>query len=126
MTRFSPVVERLLAASILCLAFVLMASVFGPRGSRAVSGDEPAAPSTDPHDGLRSLGELRSTKYIVRIYAGDLEPVYSIYDHDGNELAALLRAQQVDRLIDDVELHDLIAGARDGEYLMLAEPDDPR
>jgi hypothetical protein len=75
--------------------------------------------STDPHEGLIPLGEICGGEYIVRIFAGDEEPLYSIFTEGGLELGALMTAAEIESWFDDPSLTDLIAA----EHLMLV--DDP-
>ena len=140
-------VRRIIACIVLGFAFVVMASVFSP--DRTKAGDVPrpsgdsgsrktraVAPrsididsdSTDPHEGLRSLGTLESRGYTIQIYATAVGPRYSIYEiSTGRELGALLTVQQVNQLIPDLELPAADFSAPtdpDGSgVLMMTDPD---
>lgn len=117
-TRF----QRILATAVLGVAFIGMASIFVPFNSQAQDGGtfgprdsaHQASPSfsTDPHEGLGSLGTLEQHCYHVHIYATDVGPRYSVYDSvTGEELAVLLNAERVAELFPDVPLPTMEFGA---------------
>lgn len=128
MKRLPPRLEQFIVAIALGGAFLLMASVFVPDFTRADSGVverpvDPAftEPSTDPHEGLASLGSLESGRYVVRIYGGENEPLYSIYDAaDGTELGVLLTAEKVAEWFPELPLPNMEYGT--DSPIMLAEP----
>src|SRR5262245_17441136 len=78
------IVCRLAAVACLAAAFLVMASVFSPQRSKAGDlesvRDGADATSTDPHEGLRSLGSLESRAHIVQMYSTPDGARYSIYD----------------------------------------------
>ena len=126
MNRLSPVLERLIVGITLCAGFVLMASIFVPDRTQAEldPSQEVAAPplSTNPHEGLQSLGTIEDDRYSIDIYVGDEGPLYSIYDAaDGRELAVLLTAKQVAEWFPDLPIPDMDFGGEGP--VMLAEPD---
>jgi hypothetical protein len=127
----SALMERLIAGITLTIAFLVMASVFVPDQSQAGhdasqhqgtagpesddSAAEAAAPpgaaaesatfSTDPHAGLRSLGSLESSRYLVEIYSTELGPRYSVYERtSGKELAVLMDPEKIARHFPDLPL----------------------
>ena len=126
MKRLSPTVERLAAGVTLAVAFILMASVFAPNRTRAQE-EWPAAgfgyaASIDPHAGLASLGVIEGDQYIVRIFAAEPEPLFSVYSAaDRRELGVLLTAVQVTGRFPDLPLSEMDYGT--GESIMLADPD---
>ncbi len=115
--------ERIVAGVAMCIAFVVMASVFSPapsHGELHPEGEthhEPA--SVDPHEDLLSLGSIEHGRFMVRMWSTTRGPRYSVYDiADGTELGVLLSLEQV-----DVQFPELDLGSLDhGTKLMLAEP----
>lgn len=143
-------VRRVIACLVLGSAFVVMASVFSPDRSKAgdvsVSADDPtndsadaksAGPrgrtsidsdSTNPHEGLRSLGTLESGGYTVHIYSTAVGPRYSVYESGtSRELGSLLTAEQVNQLLPELQLPALDFSAPSNSdspgALMLSDPD---
>jgi hypothetical protein len=137
MTSPSFVLQRVLAAAGLVVAFVFMASVFSPSDTRAGQNAVPIAripagaaqnvgapkstrsPSTDAHAGLASLGEIQTNAYVVRIYSTDLGPRYTILDSDdSSELATLMSAADVAQFFPELPLSEIdfgTSGRSDGE-----------
>jgi hypothetical protein len=127
--------ERLIAGITLGIAFLVMASIIVPDPSVAhdgaegeveeVEGHPPETgfdmPSTDPHEGLRSLGTLESNGYTVEVYATQVGTRYTVCDSDGFELGTLLTAEQVERYYPELPLPTLDFSAT--STIMLAEPE---
>jgi len=111
-TMTSPVFHRVLAVLGLGSAFLIMASVFSPdrmmaQNAPTASSSRRPAPvveSTDPHEGLQSLGSVESATHVVKIFATEGGPRYSIYTNDGVELGVLMSAEQVNRFFPDLQL----------------------
>lgn len=122
-------IQRVLAAAGLIVAFVFMASVFSPSDSRAGQSAAPAirlptnaatvvrtpdsteAPSTDAHSGLSSLGEIQTNTYIVRIYSTSVGPRYTIIDRrDDGEVATLMSAEDVAKFFPELPLSEIEFG----------------
>lgn len=127
-------VQRLATFAALAVAFLIMASVFVPDRTRAegngsLSG-EALGPSTDPHDGLISLGTLETGRYMITIYASARSPLYSIRDRDGGELGALLTPEQVEARFPDLPIRKLEFSAETEAsrplLIMRADPADER
>lgn len=123
------------------VAFIVMASIFSPDRTRAANdGLSPREPrtslrarddgdnaaSTNAHEGLNSLGEIESGRYVIAIYSTDLGPRYTILARDsGEELGTLLSAAQVEQLLPEIDLKamDFSTPSEDGpQQLMLTEP----
>ena len=145
MNRFSPVVERALAAAALLGTFVVTASIVQPHLSSAshapdsprpavrdatyqdettVSQNQAAMPAgPQVRRELHNLGDLIGRTYVVRIYMyGDL-PLFSVFNHDGSVVAEMVREIELKQLVDDPDLHSNIAGFIDENTTMLsAEP----
>lgn len=141
----SPVLRRVLTLAACLGAFMVMASVFSPDQTRAggpvdslrgvppKSVEYPTAhsssngasgfdhSSTNPHEGLMSLGTIEDRGYTIHIFATDGGARYTIYENaTGEELGALLSAEQVHRTFPDLELPSM---EFNGESpLMMAEP----
>jgi hypothetical protein len=117
--------RRVLAAAALVVAFLVMASIFSPDRSKAGSYAPPNEPprrsnpttsaagimqeadesSTNPHEGLRSLGTLEYAKCAVQIYSTPVGPRYSIYDLASHKLlGTLLSAEQVNLQFPELKL----------------------
>jgi hypothetical protein len=80
MKRLSPALERIFAGVGLCLAFVLMASIFAPDRTQAEEKErrslEPSGePSADPHAGLFSLGTIEDDRYVARSIRSTTRPM---------------------------------------------------
>ncbi len=127
--------RRVLAAVGCVLAFAVMASVFSPAQTRAGHDQYPGIPpksveyaSTNPHEGLASLGSIDDRVWTVRIYATEGGPRYSVYEKStGREMGALLTAEQVHRAFPELQLKTMQfeAGQIDSSPLMLhtSDPD---
>ena len=141
MTLRSTTFRRVFAASLLAVAFIVMASVFSPdrtkaeygSGGRAVNldslGSELQPQSVDAHEGLPSLGSIETNSHIVQIYSTDAGPRYSVYDRiTRRELGTLLTPEQVSQSFPELRLldSDFFAPGDDadgmGGPLMLADP----
>lgn len=130
-------VHRVLAILALGTAFLVMASVFSPQRMlaqprRATSPSQSTAASTDPHDGLRSLGSVESLSHVVRIYAAAQGPRYSVFTHAGEELGVLMTAEQVARYFPELQLPEVdfsappVDGAAGPVMLMDIDPFIPQ
>lgn len=122
-------VEKLVAGLALAFAFIVMASVISPTSSEAVDHDDGShAPahhplSTDPHEGLTSLGSLEGDKHYIFIYSTELGPRYSVYDAtDGTELSVLITAERVAEWYPELPLPTIDFDTADRQ-IMLAEPE---
>jgi hypothetical protein len=146
MSAPSTTLQRLLTAAALLVAFVFMASIFSPESTRAgqrwhatdrdaVSTWMPSPTlgeprSVDPHEGLRSLGQLDGLEYSVRIYDTSLGTRYSVIELANNCIVGtLLTIEDVERFFPELRLKELQfdTGARNDDRestgpLMLAEP----
>jgi hypothetical protein len=100
------------------------------RGSDSIEPQSrPSAPapqtnplSVNPHEGLRSLGTLEGSSFIVHIYSTVAGPRYSIYARaDGTEMGVLLSVDQVHQLVPELQLPATDFSAPG--TLMMAEPD---
>src|SRR5262245_8387718 len=140
-------VRRIGVAFVLAGAFIVMASVFSPQRSKAgdpsvvdganASETSSLAQSTNPHEGLRSLGSLESRGYVIHMYAtsnpgSDAEgrggtggALYSVYEKSsGRDLGALMTPEHVQQWFPEVQLPTLDFSAPTGQpALMLAEPE---
>ena len=114
-----PIVRHVVIASILVGAFLIMASVFVPDRLQARAGEDSATHSAQLTEGLPSLGELVDNRYTVKVYATPAGPRYSVYDHDGTRVAALLSAEKVAKLYPDLPLPDARA---DGPLQLMDTP----
>ncbi|MHC5005250.1 MAG: hypothetical protein ACYTJ0_19280 [Planctomycetota bacterium] len=134
MTSPSPTVERLIAGITLGIAFLVMASIIVPDPTEAHDGDHaatigpdashgegPDLPSTDPHEGLRSLGSLDCNGYRLDVYATQVGPRYTVCDPSGDELGVLLTAEQVQAYYPELPLPELDFSA--SSTIMMAEPE---
>jgi hypothetical protein len=83
--------------------------------------------STDPHEGLRSLGSIETIAYRVDFYSTAAGPRYSVYDRASQrELGVLLSAEQAHLMFPELQLPTAdfktpTHGDQPGP-LMLAEP----
>ena len=76
--------------------------------TNAVTPDD----STNPYEGLQSLGSIELRQYTIRIFATELGPRYSIFDNvSGTELGTLLSVEQANRAFPDLQLPALEFGA---------------
>lgn len=134
--------RRIILMMILVTAFLVMASVFSPDRTRAggiessndsgltgpdfsVVGGHDEAPSTNPHEGLRSLGSMQSNNFTVHIYSTQLGARYSVYDHSGSRLlGTLLTVEQVNQMFPELQLPGMDFSASENSPLMLADPVD--
>lgn len=131
MTPRWKLVRRLVVALALAAAFLVMASVFSPQRSKAgdvsASGsDRASAPSsTDPHEGLRSLGTLEGRNCVVKMFATPDGARYSLYEKPtGRELGVLLTPQRVHEWFPELQLPATDFSAPTGQGpLMMAEPE---
>jgi hypothetical protein len=135
------VLRRVLVGLGCVLAFMVMASVFSPSQTRAVGPQAKSVQrsasvmssilehSTNPHEGLRSIGTIDDCTYTVHIYATDLGPRYTIIENaTGNELGQLLSLEQVEMTFPELPLRawEFNAAREDGPFsvLMLATERD--
>ena len=117
------VLARLSIAAALGLALLVMSSIFIPKPIEADGAAylvPPNGPTTDPHAGLRSLGTIEDLDYRVEIFEGRIEPLYSIYDHDGELIATLLTEAQVVKWFPELPLPTMDYGTPQADLLMLA------
>ena len=126
----SPFMERLIAGITLCIAFLVMASIIVPdptaahdEGFESTTDGQPPldVPTTDPHEGLVSLGSLESRGYFVEFYATSVGPRYTVCDGEGAELGILLSAEQVAEHFPELPLPQVDFSAT--STIMLAEPE---
>ena len=121
---------RIAVAAGLAAAFLVMASVFSPQRSKAGDlesvRDGVDATSTNPHEGLRSLGSLESRAHIVNMYSTPDGARYSIYDREtGRELGVLMTPQRLHEWFPELQLPTVdFSAPTDGRVpLMMAEPE---
>lgn len=123
----SSLVEKLVAGLALAFALIVMASIFTPSPSSAENGREPShnqhdPHSTNPHEGLASLGSLEGKRYVIHAWATDRGPRYSIYDAvTDEELSVLITAERVAEWYPEVDLPAIDFDTP--SQIMLAEPD---
>lgn len=131
MSEKSPnaLIEKLVAGLALAFAFIVMASVISPAPSEAGDHDdgshspENPLPSTDPHEGLISLGSLEGDEHHILIYSTELGPRYSVYDAaDGTELSVLITAERVAEWYPQLPLPTIDFDTPELQ-IMLAEPE---
>lgn len=87
-SRPTPIAARLLAAAGGVVLFFGIASIIDPSHAPADSGIALTASPTaldDLREGL--LCTLVGPNYTVEVFTGDPDPVYSVYDAAGNQLA---------------------------------------
>ena len=92
--------QHLLATVALLVAFLVMASIFAPTRLTAVPAVGPyQGPSqqysSEFRENMSLLGEIESNDYRIEFYATAKGPLYTVYDKDGVELAALLTPRQI-------------------------------
>jgi len=121
--------------------FVLTASVFAPDKSQAREfglirdpiddEDSYAESSTNPHEGLRSLGSFEGTQYIIKAFCTENGPRFSIYQASNHrELGVLMTPEQISRMFPEIQLRGVwFEVPTDGDeaqttQLMMAEPLD--
>lgn len=116
MNTISSKAERIIAGFVLGVAFLVMASIIVPHDTQASESDRQAparfarsAPladgSVDAHAGLVEMGSIESSCYLVRIYGGGSQPLYTVFDiADGRELGTLLTVEQVESRFPDLPL----------------------
>jgi hypothetical protein len=129
--------RRLVAASLLAMAFVVMASVFSPDRSQAGNstnsrneaggrelGAERESQTSDAHAGLHSLGSIETSGHLVQIYCTEIGPRYTVFDRLTNrELGTLLTVEQVNQSYPELHLSDAdFSASSDLGPLMLADP----
>lgn len=109
----STLVEKLVAGLSLGFAFIVMASIFSPAHTVAENtgheqhGD-PGHFSTDPHEGMTSLGSIENGNYRMMIYGTDFGPRYSIYNIETDELlATLISSEKVQERFPDLPLQTM-------------------
>lgn len=109
----STLVEKLVAGLSLGFAFIVMASIFSPSDTAAENvghGNhvESGHFSTDPHEGLTSLGSIENGNYRMMIFSTDLGPRYSIYNRQTDELlATLITSEKVQERFPDLPLQTM-------------------
>lgn len=131
MARSRPMLGRLLTVAALAACFVVMASVFAPGSSSAHDPLAPAprgrsadtsAASTDPQEGLKSLGSVHAAAHRVDIHATSAGPRYSVYDEaTGQEQGALLSLEQLKRYFPAITIESVDFSA-DGALMMADSP----
>lgn len=134
MQQFTPILHRLAAASVLCVAFIAMASIIRPKISDAAK-DKPTAsenarsarPQGSPGQadarGLKSLGELTDGEYTVRMFAG--EPIlYTVIGPEGDMLGELITRERLQEEFTFFVIDDLLADERPELMLMESGGDD--
>jgi hypothetical protein len=115
--------KRLVTIAATGLALLVLAGVLVPDRSRATprTGATPArglasfgaasdikpSQSTDPLEGLDSIGSLHQVGTTIRIVASEAGPLYSISTFDGREIASLLTAYEVDRQFPELGLGEI-------------------
>lgn len=111
MREFSPILERVAAASVLVIALVVIAKMAAPRVGMAGS---PAGAlgsditRIDPHSEEILLGELVGRDLVLRFYAG--EPIrYTLLDDRGRMLAILHTADELVSRFPDLPIEQLLA-----------------
>jgi hypothetical protein len=139
MTKISTRIERIVAGLVLGVAFLVMASIIVPHDTQATPSEHAVAQpdahrgaasniarttsdinSTDAHEGLFEIGSIESTCYLVRIYTGEAQPLYTVIDiTDGRELGTLLTAEEVETYFPDLPINTM-------EFDRLNQPIGPR
>lgn len=126
MKRISTRIERIVAGLVLGVAFLVMASIIVPADTQATYTDHShsgpvnhaggSAPvnrhsdnntshSAEPTASLKEIGTIESSCYLVRIYAGDTQPLYTVIDlTDGSTLGSLMTAEDVDSSFPDLQI----------------------
>jgi len=148
MAHISTRIERIVAGLVLGISFLVMASIIVPHSTQATSNDHaithpdaihhPApttahtpshdTSSTDPHEGLAMIGSIEGSCYLVRIYAGETQPLYTVTDlTDGRELGTLMTAEQTAARFPDLPVTTMDFSADDSStfaprIIMLADP----
>ena len=149
MKNLSSRIERVIAGLVLGVAFLVMASIIVPHDTQATPNgpsrtsrlnrdrysmpvytqprDSFTASSINPHEGLFEIGSIESDCYLVRIYSGASEPLYTVIDlYDGSELATLFSAEHVEAMFPDLPITTMDFGTPTGStsprYIMLSEP----
>lgn len=118
--EWSPLLERLAAASLLVIVLVIVARLSSP-GSTLASHEpsdvssmpssivEPRRPRDLPFDEADAalVGELAGAEHTIRIYAGD--PLrYTVLDKTGRVLCRLERAEVIIDRFPEIQLRDLL------------------
>jgi hypothetical protein len=111
-----PLWWKVLLAFALAACFVIVASFIAPTGTQAgisLGGEDAAAatPELDPdHMGTLTARDAESGgTYIIELYAGPDEPLYTVLDDRGNTLAERLTAYEVDAQFPGIGLDQLQA-----------------
>jgi len=120
------VVARISIAAALGVALLVMSSIFIPDPIQADGADylvPPNGPTTNPHTGLRSLGTIEDLDYRVEIFEGRGQPLYSVYDNEGELIATLLTEAQVGVWFPEIPLPSMDYGTPQNDLLMLAVPE---
>ena len=98
-SRPTPLAARLLAAAGGVVLFFGVASIIDPSRAPANSGTPSIATPAGQgalRDGL--LCTLVGPNYTVEVFAGDPDPVYSVYDAAGNQLADRAPKEEIYRI----------------------------
>ncbi|MCZ6834135.1 MAG: hypothetical protein O7G85_00020 [Planctomycetota bacterium] len=112
-THSAPLIEKLVAGLALSFALIVMASIISPSSSVAehkssTSDHHENAYSTDPHEGLASLGSLEGKRYVIEAYATEHGPRYSIYNISNHEvLSVLITSERVSNWYPEVNLSEI-------------------
>ena len=78
-------------------------------------------PSSDPHEGLQSLGIIEDCAYTIHIFATEGGPRFTVYERaTGKECGALLSSSQVHQAFPDLQIPTMEFDA--DSPLMLADP----
>jgi hypothetical protein len=126
-TQSAPIIEKLVAGLALAFALLVLASLFTPSHSAAdshqgASHNPESSHSTDPHEGLPSMGSFEGKHYVIEAYATETGPRYSIYDSTTHEeLAVLITAQRVEDWYPEANLSEIQFDAPGA--IMLANPE---
>ena len=119
-SRPTPIAARLLAAAAGVVLFFGIASIIdpshAPANSRGTFTATPPGPG-DLRDGL--LCTLVGPLYTVEIFAGDPDPVYSVYDAAGNQLADRAPKDEIYRIDPSLDPDSMM-----GPAVGLVDPND--
>jgi hypothetical protein len=104
------VVRSVLVGTGLAVAFLFMASIIVPERSQAGGDGSPrTAPeplSAESIEAMQPLGQIEGNLFTVGFFATPTGPLYTVYDRNGNELAALLTPSQLAEQFPDLPLPD--------------------